>query len=110
MMNQELDRLRDFVIGNIEAVGGHVRLEPVFESTQLAASIENRGTHAGKLVDLLVAHEHSLSSIQFVNLGKQVLWAIQMEVGHMPPDYPPRKQLLMQADRISQRLRCRGIA
>ena len=110
MMDQELDRLRDFVIGNIEAVGGCVRVDPVFESKELGAGVESWGTHASKLVDLLFAHEHTLSNIQFMNLGKQVLWAIQMEVGHQPPDCPPRKQLLMQADRISQRLRCRGLA
>jgi hypothetical protein len=110
MVNQELDRLRDFVIGNIAAVEGRVRIEPVFESTQLAASMEGWETRTAKLADLLFAHEHSLSNIQFVNLGKQVLWAVQMEISQLAPDCPPRKQLLIQADRINQRLRCRGLS
>jgi hypothetical protein len=106
MANQELDRLQDFVIGNIEAVGGRVPIEPM----QSSPAKDKWATRAQGLVDLLVANEHSLSNIQFVNLGKQVLWAIQMETGQLAPDCPPRKQLMAQADRISLRLRTRGLA
>lgn len=110
MGHLELDRLRNLVVGSIEAVGGRVQPEPASGTAWAEMATDNRAAGAGNLVDLLFANEHSLTNIQFVNLGRQVLWAIQMETCRMPTDCPPRKQLKQLSDRINTRLRHRGLA